>query len=159
MESFGNVLYVGGNFDQIAPEPRTDNNNGVAGVAQPYLYAVDATTGTYLPQFAPQSYGDWSSPSTRRAGGRLHDRDEDAEHEHGDEHRRHRGERRHGVLGERAHRLVEEEADPHVEYAAGGLVADDARRRASSITRRRMRSTIALSWVATITVVPVRLMR
>src|SRR3954447_15427175 len=29
----------------------------------------------------------------------------------------------------------------------------------SSITRRRMRSTMDLSWVATITVVPVRLMR
>ena len=29
----------------------------------------------------------------------------------------------------------------------------------SSITRRRMRSTIDLSWVATITVVPVRLIR
>ena len=57
MEKLGNVLYVGGNFDQIAPEPATANNNGVAGVAQPHLYAVDATTGAYLPQFAPQLNG------------------------------------------------------------------------------------------------------
>ena len=57
MEKLGNVLYVGGNFDQIAPEPATTNNNGVAGVAQPHLYAVDATTGAYLPQFAPQLNG------------------------------------------------------------------------------------------------------
>ena len=57
MEKLGNVLFVGGNFDTIAPEPATVNNNGVAGVAQPHLYAVDATTGTYLPQFAPQLNG------------------------------------------------------------------------------------------------------
>ena len=57
MEKLGNVLYVGGNFDTIAPEPATTNNNGVAGVAQPHLYAVDATTGAYLPQFAPQLNG------------------------------------------------------------------------------------------------------
>ena len=57
MEKLGNVLYVGGNFDTIAPEPATTNNNAVAGVAQPHLYAVDATTGAYLPQFAPQLNG------------------------------------------------------------------------------------------------------
>ena len=41
---------------------------------------------------------------------------------------------------------------------AGDLVAHDASL-ASSITRRRILSTISLSWVATITVVPVRLIR
>lgn len=45
----GNVLYVGGNFDEIRPEPGT----GVPGVSRPFLYAVDATTGVYLPAFAP----------------------------------------------------------------------------------------------------------
>ena len=83
------------------------------------------------------------------AGGGLHDRDEDAEHEHGHEHRRHGGERRHRVARERPHRLVEEEAEPHVEYppVASSRITWPS---ASSITRRRMRSTIALSWVATI---------
>src|SRR5215213_8885294 len=57
MEKLGNVLYVGGNFDTISPEPATTNNNGVAGVARPHLYAVDATTGAYLPQFVPQLNG------------------------------------------------------------------------------------------------------
>ena len=49
----GNVLYVGGNFDEIRPEPGT----GVPAVSQPYLYAVDAATGVYLPQFAPKLNG------------------------------------------------------------------------------------------------------
>ena len=44
------------------------------------------------------------------------------------------------------------------QVAAGALVADDLAV-ASSMTRRRMRSTIGWSCVATTTVVPVRLMR
>ena len=49
----GNVLYVGGNFDEIRPEPGT----GIPAVSQPFLYAVDATTGVYLPQFNPKLNG------------------------------------------------------------------------------------------------------
>ena len=48
-----------------------------------------------------------------RAGRRLHDRDEDAEHEHGDEHRGHGGEARDRVALERPQRLAQEEAGPH----------------------------------------------
>ena len=48
-----------------------------------------------------------------RAGGGLHDRDEDAEHEHGDEHGGHRGEARDRVALERADRLAQEEDRPH----------------------------------------------
>ena len=78
----------------------------------------------------------------RRAGRGLHDRDEDAEHEHGDEHRGDRRERRHGVAAQRAQRLAQEEAEPHsspsrqsapnsrvvslAAVAAGALVAHDA---------------------------------
>ena len=48
-----------------------------------------------------------------RAGRRLDDRDEDAEHEHGDEHRGHGGEAGDGVARHRAKRLAQEEADAH----------------------------------------------
>ena len=77
-----------------------------------------------------------------RAGGRLHDRDEDAEHEHRDEHGGHRGEATGRVALERAQRLAQEEAEPHPSRSrmrtansrvdsrrrvgAGLLVADDA---------------------------------
>jgi hypothetical protein len=44
---------------------------------------------------------------------RLHDRDEHAEDEDGDEHGRQRGEARDRVAVDRAQRLAEEEADPH----------------------------------------------
>ena len=55
MLKVGDVLYIGGNFDTIRPEP-TINSTEVS-VSQPYLYAVDATTGAYLPQFDPQLDG------------------------------------------------------------------------------------------------------
>jgi hypothetical protein len=49
LAQLGNTLYVGGLFDEIRPEP----GNGVPATPRPNLYAVDATTGAYLPAFAP----------------------------------------------------------------------------------------------------------
>ncbi len=43
----GNTMYVGGEFTQIMPMP------GGPVVAQPYLFAVDATTGAWRSAFAP----------------------------------------------------------------------------------------------------------
>ena len=43
----GNTMYVGGEFTQIMPMP------GGPVVAQPYLFAIDATTGAWRPAFAP----------------------------------------------------------------------------------------------------------
>src|SRR4051794_6138506 len=121
---------------------------------------------------------------TRR---RLNHWDEHAEHERGDQDREHRGERRRSAAPQRSERLLEEEADPHrgATGRTGGSVPipSSSRRRAanstvdsstaympatssrmtrpsrSSITRRRILSTISRSCVATTTVVPVRLMR
>ncbi len=45
----GDVLYVGGSFSQLRPEPGA----GVPSLAQPNLYAVDTRTGAYLPAFRP----------------------------------------------------------------------------------------------------------
>ena len=45
----GDVLYVGGSFSQLRPEPGA----GVPSLAQANLYAVDTRTGAYLPAFRP----------------------------------------------------------------------------------------------------------
>ncbi|MBW3654326.1 MAG: hypothetical protein KY433_12270 [Actinobacteria bacterium] len=45
--------------------------------------------------------------------GCLHDRDEDPQHEHRDEHRGHRRERRAGVAAQRARDLAQEEREVH----------------------------------------------
>jgi hypothetical protein len=49
----GDVLYVGGSFSQIRPEPGPN----VPSVAQANLYAVDTRTGAYLPAFRPAVNG------------------------------------------------------------------------------------------------------
>ncbi len=45
----GDVLYVGGSFSQLRPEPGA----GVPSLAQANLYAVDTRSGAYLPAFRP----------------------------------------------------------------------------------------------------------
>ena len=47
MTKLGNTVYVGGEFTAIAPAPSTPT------IRQSYLFAVDATTGVYKPEFAP----------------------------------------------------------------------------------------------------------
>ena len=49
----GDVLYVGGSFSQLRPEPGA----GVPSLAQANLYAVDTRTGAYLPAFRPAVNG------------------------------------------------------------------------------------------------------
>src|SRR5581483_1500112 len=106
-------------------------------------------------------------------------RDEHAQHEHRHRDRRERGEARGCAAAHRAQGLAQEEAEPHAQTPAGRsdgarsrlaksrVVSSRAYRpvassrtirpRESSSTRRRTLSTIAWSWVATSTVVPVRL--
>ena len=47
MARLGNTVYVGGEFTAIAPAPNTPT------IPQSYLFAIDATTGVYKPEFAP----------------------------------------------------------------------------------------------------------
>src|SRR4029077_14214755 len=123
----------------------------------------------------------------RGAVRRLHDRDEHPQHERRHEHRRERRHARHGIAPHRAQALFQEEPRLHrlrpSTLRAASTVAVSARKRStssfvfssraykpvassrtirprrSSITRRRILSTISRSCVATITVVPARLIR
>ena len=54
-----------------------------------------------------------AADGVRGAGGGLHHRDEDAEHQQRDEHAGHRGEARDRVAPDRAQRLLDEEPGPH----------------------------------------------
>ena len=61
MVKLGNVVYIGGGFTQIAPDNKAFSPSGgaggnpnQAGIDQPYLFAVDATTGEAIQTFRPK---------------------------------------------------------------------------------------------------------
>ena len=61
MAKLGNVVYIGGGFTQIAPDNKAFSPSGgaggnpnQAGIDQPYLFAVNATTGEAIQTFRPK---------------------------------------------------------------------------------------------------------
>ncbi len=64
MVKLGNVVYIGGGFTQIAPDNKAFSPSGgaggnpnQAGIDQPYLFAVNATTGAAIQTFRPKLNG------------------------------------------------------------------------------------------------------
>src|SRR3954451_5444078 len=126
---------------------------------------------------------DLAADRVGRTSRRLDDRDEDAQHQRGHQHGQHRRQARRRVAGERPEGLLQEKREPHQFGWPSAPIPSSPRSRTanslvdssywyipaswsrmirpwfSSITRRRILSTISRSWVATTTVVPVRLIR
>jgi hypothetical protein len=75
-------------------------------------HALDVARGRV---FLQEHVGDHAAANlVGGAGGRLHDRDEDAQQHDRHQHGRHCGKRRDSVASERTQRLAQEEAELHV---------------------------------------------